>query len=106
MRENDSIKKHFDAGLKFSLPYQNPSAALPKPHCHCTLKLFNPTCTKAVRPDSGSRNCSRTFPTVVDGQHGICRLGFSIDLGFRVSIGNHSFLDSNAILGFRVLIGN
>lgn len=84
VRENDSIEKHFGTWLKFLLPDQNPSAALPKPHYRCTSKLFNATCTKAVCPDGGSRNCTRTFWTVVDGKRGICRLGFSIGNQFEI----------------------
>ena len=81
------------AGFKKLLVYQNSPF-------WCRFNFFNPTCTKPFLPHGGSRkrDCSRTFPTVIDEKHWICRLGFSI--------GNHNFLDSNAFLGFRVLIGN
>ncbi|QCE03754.1 hypothetical protein DEO72_LG8g1780 [Vigna unguiculata] len=42
--------------------------ALPKSHSRCRSEFFNPTCVKAFLAHGGSRYCSRTFPTVVDGK--------------------------------------
>jgi len=44
------------------------SSALPKSHSRCRLEFFNPTYAKVFLPHGGSRNCSRTFLTVVDGK--------------------------------------
>jgi len=45
-------------------------ARLSKLHSRCTLNFFHPTCRKPFLPHGAwrKRDCSRTFPTVVDGK--------------------------------------
>jgi len=90
-------------GFKTLLVYQNP--LLSADSISSIPPARNPFFPTVVHENEIAIERSRRWLTEsIEFAGSIFRL--EINLGFRVSIGNHSFLDSNAFLGFRVFIGN